>query len=381
MMGGVSYRRMPDGTQVSLLGFGCMRLPRLYEDRQDIDAKAAQEMIDYAIAQGINYFDTAWPYHQGMSEPFLGEALSKHPRDSFFLASKLPTWDINCAEDVDRIFNQQLERCRVDHFDFYLIHNFVAEYFEREENCRIYQKLLKKKRAGQIRYLGFSFHDVPKVLEQVADKYAWDFAQIQLNYLDWELQNAKRQYEILESRSIPVIVMEPVRGGALASLSEPALKLLHEANPEQSPASWALRFAASFPGVLTVLSGMSDFAQVKENIQTMSAPSPLTEADRELLERVCTAYLSAGTIPCTGCRYCMDCPAGVDIPKVFAIYNQYCIFHQQLAFERTYGYLTDRQKASACVDCKSCVPRCPQGIDIPARLREVADAIANLPQD
>ena len=210
----------------SILGFGTMRLPKLYPDKADIDYEKGEKMIDYAYAHGVNYFDTAYPYHEQMSEAFIGHALKKYPRDSFYLADKLPGWLVNTREDVDRIFEQQLDRCQVDYFDFYLCHALNKEAFKTYEKLDIYDMLAQRKADGQIRHLGFSFHDTPEALEYIIDKYPWDFVQIQLNYLDWERQDAKRQYEICQSRGIPCVIMEPVRGGTLATLSEESAAVL-----------------------------------------------------------------------------------------------------------------------------------------------------------
>ncbi len=229
----------------------------------------------------------------------------------------------------------------------------------------------RKKKEGKIRHLGFSFHDRPELLTRIVEEHEWDFAQIQLNYLDWELQNAARQYEILTDHGLPVVVMEPVRGGTLATLSESACQILRAADPSASPASWAIRFAASLPNVMTVLSGMSNMEQVQDNVATMNAFFPLTEREREVLAEALHAFKLASTIPCTGCRYCMDCPAGVDIPGVFATYNQYCITKNAIAFETGYDVLGAEHQASHCVNCKACLPKCPQHIAIPDRLREI----------
>ena len=366
------------GEKISLLGFGCMRLPKLYDDKQDIDEILAQKMIDYAIENGINYFDTAYPYHEGMSETFIGKALKKYPRESFHLTTKMPVWLVQNEDDTERIFNEQLEKCQVDYFDFYLMHNLNEEHFENAEKHHVYDFLKQKKAEGKIRHLGFSFHDSVELLESIVKTHKWDFAQIQLNYLDWDLQNAKRQYEILSENNLPVIVMEPVRGGALATLSESAIAILKSENPDASPASWAIRYAASFPNVLTVLSGMSNFEQVKDNIQTISDFEPLSEKEREVLQKALTAYRASGTIPCTGCRYCMDCPAGVDIPKVFSAYNQYCISKNANVLKITYQILGEEKQEHHCVNCKKCVPKCPQKIDIPKHMIEIKETISKL---
>lgn len=354
----------------SILGFGAMRLPKLYADKEDIDYEKAEKMIDYAYAHGVNYFDTAYPYHAQMSEAFVGHALKKYPRDSFYLADKLPGWLVEKREDVDRIFEQQLERCQVEYFDFYLCHALNKEAFKNYEKLDIYDMLAQRKADGQIRHLGFSFHDTPEALEYIIDKYSWDFVQIQLNYLDWERQDAKRQYEICQSRGIPCVIMEPVRGGTLAALSEESAAVLKAADPSASIASWAIRFAASLPGVMTVLSGMTTMEQVVDNVKTMGDFKPLSEEEAAVLDKAKKIFLENTLIPCTGCRYCMDCPAGVDIPEMFKVYNNYLLGKNANGFIQAYEKMED-SNAEFCVSCGNCMKHCPQSIKIPTLMEEI----------
>jgi predicted aldo/keto reductase-like oxidoreductase len=362
---------------ISLLGFGCMRLP-LKENSDEVDKVKGQEMVDYAIAHGINYFDSAYMYHEGQSEAFIGEALEKYPRESFNLATKMPVVFVTSEADVERIFEEQLRKCRVDYFDFYLLHNLGEDHLRKVKAYRIYEIIKEKQRQGKIRHLGFSFHDRPEILDKIVKKYEWDFAQIQLNYMDWELQDARQQYKILNDKGIPVVVMEPVRGGALATLSEKALEIFKEENPQVSPASWALRFAASLPGVMTVLSGMSNLAQMQENIQTIENFQPLSKHEYTVIENALAAYRSSATIQCTACRYCMDCPEGIDIPKVLAVYNNYLIGKSNnrrmndFVFEMEYQLLGNDKQAHHCVACNQCAAHCPQHIDIPQWMDTVA---------
>jgi predicted aldo/keto reductase-like oxidoreductase len=275
---------------------------------------------------------------------------------------------------VERIFNEQLAKCRTEYFDFYLLHNISRGHLQLAETCRVYEQLKEKQRQGRIRRLGFSFHDRPELLREVTEKYDWDFAQIQLNYMDWDLQNAKEEYSILADRGIPVNVMEPVRGGALASLCEASLRIFKEANPAASAASWALRFAASLPGVLVVLSGMSDMSQMRDNVSTMEHFKPLSADEYAVIEKALTAFKASAAIPCTGCRYCVgspDCPAGVDIPRVLGIYNNYLLGKANRApmndfrFDMEYNILGEEKQAQHCVQCNRCAERCPQHIEIP----------------
>lgn len=364
------------GLDVSLLGYGCMRFPTLDGQDARIDEPAAQALIDRALERGVNYFDTAYPYHGGMSEGCLGRALARHPRGSFYLADKLPCWKVKTPQETEALFEEQLERCGVDYFDFYLAHALSVEHYADFEAAGSYEVLERRKAEGKIRRLGFSFHDSPALLERILSEHQWDFVQIQLNYLDWTLQSAKEQYEIIVSHGLPVIVMEPVRGGALAKLSDKACAILKAAAPERSAASWAIRYAASLPGVMTVLSGMSNTAQLEDNLASLSPLVPLSDAERAVLQDALAAYLGAGTIPCTGCRYCMDCPAGVDIPKSFAMYNQFKLDGRTGHLLNSYNYMGAAHQPERCVSCGACRSKCPQHIDIPNRLAEVAQAIS-----
>ena len=357
--------------QISLLGFGCMRLPKIDPEKSDIDKTKAQEMIDYAYAHGVNYYDTAYPYHEGKSELFVGEALKKYPRESFHLASKMPVWLVEKPEDTLKYFEEQLKKCQVEYFDFYLCHALNLDRLEIIQKNHIFETLQKEKEVGRIKHLGFSFHGSVEALDKIAHAYPWDFAQIQLNYYDWDMQNAQQEYKILEDLGMPVVIMEPVRGGALNTLCPEALEMLKKADPKASPASWAIRFAASLPGVLTVLSGMTAMEHVTDNVATVDEFKPLTEEERELLFKVADVYKKSKTVPCTGCRYCMDCPAGVDIPAVFKIYNQYCTTENKAAFVADYDALGESKQAHNCVACRQCCSQCPQSIDIPARMEDV----------
>jgi predicted aldo/keto reductase-like oxidoreductase len=358
------------GMDISRLGFGMMRLP-LMPGTQKIDEEQTREMVKLAFEGGVNYFDTAYPYHQGLSEPFIGAALKKYPRESYNLVTKLFIPALKEESDIDRIFNEQLDRCKVDYFDFYLAHALNAERFELIERLHVFERLSEFKAQGKIRHIGFSFHDTPEVLERILAAHDWEFAQIQLNYLDWELQNAERQYELIEQKGIQCTIMEPVRGGMLAVLTPEAIECFKQADPNASAASWAIRFAASKKNVLTVLSGMTNLDHVTDNVNTIENFRPLTKEDEAVIESALAAYRKAVTIPCTGCRYCMDCPSGVDIPKVFAAYNRYATSRSRAMFDKLYLELAEVERAESCVACGSCLPKCPQHIDIPAKMKEI----------
>ena len=371
------------GRQISLLGFGLMRLPRISQGSFDIDEEASAKLIDYAIENGVNYFDSAYTYRG--SEAFAGRALSKYPRESYNLATKCPPWKLKNAGDFERIFDESRERCQTDYFDYYLVHNMAeeskraalnSEYYEKFRHLGMYEMLQKKKAEGKIRNIGFSFHGTIALMQKLVDNYEWDFAQIQLNYIDWKDIDAKRQYEMLTERGIPIVVMEPLRGGALAELSKDAAGILKAARPDDSMASWGIRYAASPPNVITVLSGMNTMEQLTDNIATMSHFQPVTYTEKELLEKAAAAYKQTGAIPCTACGYCEPCPHGVDIPRIFSVYNHYRIVKFRIPFDNGYATLDEKSKASNCAQCGECMGKCTQHIDIPGYMHEI-DAFAN----
>jgi predicted aldo/keto reductase-like oxidoreductase len=371
------------GRDISLLGFGLMRLPLKSKKASDVDYETGDRMIGRAIDMGVNYFDTAWVYHEGESERFAGYALSKYPRDKYCLATKMPPWLLESPGDMERIFSEQLKKCRVEYFDFYLLHNIGGQTYDISLKYGVYEFLKKKKDAGYIRNLGFSVHDSPAHLEKILEGWEWDFGQIQLNYIDWKAIDAESMYNSLVLRKIPVVIMEPVRGGVLANLGEKAAGILREADPSASQASWAIRYAASLPGVLTVLSGMSDPAQLEDNLKTMIDFRAISGDERKIIERAAAAYRASGTISCTGCGYCMDCPSGVDIPRVFAAYNHFRTVRASgnetmanITFRNTYRTLNESQKAHNCVSCGKCAEHCPQGLEIPKLMKDISDFAA-----
>ncbi|MDR1086530.1 MAG: aldo/keto reductase [Deltaproteobacteria bacterium] len=365
--------------EISLLGFGLMRLPRLNPESPAINYPAAEEMIDLALENGVNYFDTGWFYHDGLSEPFAGQALSRHPRNSYYLATKLPAWLAGSLDEAKKIFSEQLSRLKTDRLDFYLFHNLTPLSLEIIGRLGLYDYLAGLKEEKVIGRLGFSMHAHPGHLKTVLDRYRFDFGQIQLNYVDWESLQAREMYGLLQSRGLPVAVMEPVRGGGLSSLPPAAAGKLRRLEPEASQASWALRFAASLPGVMTVLSGMSTLEQLKDNLKTFNDFKPLSlEEQSFLLGDIVSDFQLANAVPCTGCRYCMDCPSGVNIPLNFACYNEYRFRASQdparesVFFGLYYATLTEPEKAANCVGCGECQSRCPQNIEIPDLMKEIS---------
>ena len=359
------------GLTVPLLGFGMMRMPRIDPAKPDIDYAKAEKQIARAMEAGVNYFDTAYFYHGGLSERCAGDLLSKYPRDSYYLVSKMPVRALKKEADVERIWNEQLARCKTDYFDFYLVHNLNKDRWNDTIRFHVYEFLKKKQAEGKIRKLGFSFHDEPEVLETIAKAHPWDFAQIQLNYLDWTLYRSKEQYEILTKLGIPVTIMEPLRGGALATLNPEASAILKQARPDVSVASWAFRYAASLPNVMVVLSGMTLIEHLEDNIRTFTDFKPLTDEERQVIDKALAAYRKSGAVPCTACRYCTPCPVGVDIPRIFGLYNHYKTTGNFQHFRLVYDKMAADEKASACVGCGACLKKCPQKINIPAELKKI----------
>lgn len=377
--------------QLSRLGLGNMRLPTVGENGA-IDQTKARELIEYAYEHGINYFDTAYRYHGGESELLVGKVLRQFPRDSWYLATKMPGHMMRYENgkyeffgllagrpglSPSQIFEEQLLKCGVDYFDFYLLHNLceTAYAFYTDEDIGIVEYLLEQKKAGRIRHLGFSAHGRAETIENFLNwKDCFEFAQIQLNYLDWTLQDAGRKYEVLTKHGVPVVVMEPCRGGKLATLSDEAGAVLKAAKPDASIASWAFRFLQSLPNVQLVLSGMTTMEQLKENIETFSKEEPTTDAEIELLRQVVAEMVD--TVPCTACRYCCeDCPQGLDIPKLISMYNE-SRFENPFTLAYTLGSMREAELPSACVGCGACAALCPQAIDIPDVMKKFAETQA-----
>jgi len=363
-------KRSINNQDVSLLGMGCMRLPKV-DGTDEIDVKKTEEMIDFAYKNGINYFDTAYPYHNGNSEIVIGNILKKYPRNSFCLADKMPIWDCKTLEDAKAIFNKQLEKCQVEYFDFYLCHAMNLERHEIYKKLGVYEYLSEMKKIGKIRYLGFSYHDAPQNIIPIADELSWDFAQIQFNYLDVDIQDCVRQYDELTKRNISVVVMEPVRGGTLANVCEPAEMLFKNYRPNNSVASWALRFVAKFSNIKVILSGMSNMEQLTDNINTFTNYEELNEEELEIINKAKKEILGNDFIPCTGCRYCLPCPFGVAIPKIFSIFNNYGINKDIERFKKNIASLDEAMLPKNCKKCKKCIKECPQHINIPEQLEKI----------
>ncbi|MDD2293633.1 MAG: aldo/keto reductase [Bacteroidales bacterium] len=379
--------------QVSMLAFGMMRLPMTGENV--IDEELAQQLVDYAYAHGVNYFDTAWNYISGTSEPFTGKALKKYPRETLRIATKMPSWLIDSLETGKKTFQTQLDRLQTTYIDYYLLHALSSkEQFENAyQKTGVLEYLKGEKAAGRIRHLGFSFHGDMDSLEYILNSNEWDFVQIQLNYYDWDL-GAKEQYETLHAKGIPIMVMEPCRGGMLAKLTPDAEKILKQKNPDSSIASWAFRYCASLPGVLTILSGMNVLDHVKDNIHTLSNEfKPLDVDEKQALEQAVAIFKKTRPVRCTACRYCMPCPKGVLIPDIFAFYND-CVNDsvvpdldapdtkefrkRKKEFMERYAKIPEAGLPEHCVRCQKCVRMCPQHINIPDELSRIAALVESV---
>lgn len=408
----MSMRADAHGQQVSLLGFGMMRLPvegggdlRSNPDAK-LDQEAINQLVDYAIEHGVNYFDTAPVYLKGMSEEATGIALSRHPRDKWLVATKLSNFRNWTPEASLKMYHESFEKLQVDHIDYYLLHSFggvsdgKSDFEKRFVDNGMLEFLLKEREAGRIRNLGWSFHGEQSEFDKVValhDKYHWDFAQIQMNYVDWhyaheiepENVNAEHLYNSLAERNIPIVIMEPLLGGRLGTLNEHMASLLKQQNPDRSLASWAFRHLAMFPHILTALSGMNLMEHLQDNIRSCSPAEPLSEADMALLDRVADEFAHFPAIPCTNCQYCMPCPYGLDIPKIFEHYNK-CLSEGNVVSEGTVeqrefrrarkAFLTSYdasvsrlRQADHCIDCGECLKHCPQHIQIPQKMHIIED--------
>ncbi len=373
------YRDFQD-MKLSGLGMGAMRLPVIDGDDSRIDETKTQAMVDYAMEQGVNYYDTAWGYHDGHSETVMGKALSRYPRESYYLATKFPGYDLSNMDKVEEIFEKQLEKCGVEYFDFYLFHNVCEMNIDAylDEKYGIHEYLMKQKKAGRIRHLGFSAHGNLDVMKRFLDAYGRDmeFCQIQLNYLDWTFQGAKEKVELLKEWNIPVWVMEPLRGGKLAKLADEDEKTLKALRPEENIPAWAFRFLQSVPGVTMVLSGMSNLQQMQENIRTFAEDKPLNEKEMDTLLQIADKMVKKIVLPCTACHYCTShCPQGLPIPDLLALYNEHCFTEGGFIAPMALAAYPPEKLPSACIGCRSCEAVCPQQIKISEAMADFAQKL------
>jgi len=361
--------------KVSALGFGAMRLPVINNEQTNIDEPEAIRMIRYAIDHGVNYLDTAYPYHGGNSERIVGRALKEGYREKMKLATKLPVRMCESADDFDRFFNEQLERLDTDKIDFYLLHGLNGRSWPKVRDMGILRWAEEKMAAGKFDYLGYSFHDELSAFKEIVDAYDWTFCQVQYNYMDIETQAGRKGVEYAANKGLAIVVMEPLRGGKLGKQPEPVMKVWDSASQKRSPAEWALLWVLDQPEISVALSGMSTMEQVVENVQvaSRSAPGMLTDEEIKIYDRVREAYEGLSPIPCTACGYCLPCPNGVEIPRNFQIYND-AMMYEDMRIGRFYyrgGRLEDGQRADQCTECGECVEACPQEIDIPEWLKKI----------
>jgi len=363
----------------SALGFGAMRLPVLDDDSGKIDEPEATRMLRYAIDHGVNYVDTAYPYHKGASEVFLGRALQDGYRERVKLATKLPSWLIEAPEHLDRYLNEQLERLQTDHIDFYLLHGLNEKNWPKLRDVNVLRWAEGAMADGRIHHLGFSFHDRYEVFQEIVDAYdRWTFCQIMYNYMDEEHQAGTRGLEYAADKGLAVVGMEPIRGGQLAkTVPQPIQELWDTAPRKRTPADWALQWVWNHPKVSVVLSGMSTMEHVRQNVvsASQSGPGALTEDELALVARVRDEYRDLCPIPCTDCKYCLPCPSGVNIPRIFEIYNEAMIYNDLRGGRMRYGWLEEGERANLCTECGQCLELCPQQIEIPEWLAKAHELL------
>lgn len=358
------------GIETSLLGFGCMRFPTTKEGK--IDEPEAERMLDKAIAEGVNYIDTAYPYHGGESELVVGRVLKKYDRNSFYLATKLPCWEVHKTEDIDRLFQEQLDKLQTEYIDFYLMHALNRGSFDDMVKLGCIEKLEQFQREGKIKYLGFSFHDGYDAFEYILNYRDWDFCQIQLNYMDTEEQAGMKGYALAEKKKVPLVIMEPIKGGSLAAFAEDITEIFRKLDDKASVASYALRWVGSLPNVKVILSGMSTMDQVEDNLKTFADFKPLNEQEKKTIDEIVTLINSRVQNGCTGCRYCMPCPAGVNIPGCFSAWNRYHMYQNYNVVRWQWETeLGEKQQAKNCVQCGKCEQSCPQKLSIREDLKKV----------
>lgn len=370
------------GENTKKLGFGLMRLPELSESGRfgKIDIELTKKMVDYFLSEGFTYFDTAWMYCESKSEDAAGEALvSRHKRDEFTLATKLHCGFFNNEEEREKIFKTQLEKTRVDHFDYYLLHDLGEDHYKKYQKFGCFEWLADKKKAGYVKHMGFSYHDRAELLDRILTEHPEvEFVQLQLNYLDWESEaiQSRKCYEVCVKHSKPVIVMEPVKGGSLATLADDVASIFKAARPEKSVASWAMRWVGSLDNCKVILSGMSNEEQVEDNIATFTNFEPLSEQEQAVVSEVAAAIRARTFVGCTKCKYCMPCPFGVNIPRNFAMMNQFMMYNNQSSMDWTWKDMGEEKNAAACKNCGKCEAVCPQHIAIREKLAEIAAHMA-----
>ena len=362
--------------EVSLLGFGAMRLPAPNNDPAGIDEAEAIRMIRYAIDQGVNYIDTAYVYHGMQSEIVVGKALADGYREKALVATKMPFWIMKGPEDMGTILDEQLEKLAVDCIDMYLVHGIDDDRWNTVKDWGIWDFLEKQRAIGKIRFIGFSFHgDSPEVFKDILDKYPWDFCQLQINYMDKDIQAGVEGYNHAVAKGVPIVVMEPLKGGSLTDIMPPSIQKYWDGlGSKRSPAEWALRWVANLPGVLTILSGMSTMAQVEENVRVLSDADigMLTEEELAVIDKVAEEYNKLIAFPCTACKYCMPCTEGISIPQIMDFRNSYNLYGNNIKIQNEYKMFV-KTKASACSACGKCENECPQHLEITRAMKETVE--------
>ena len=378
----MNYRTIEKtGDKVSLLGFGAMRLPVINDDNSKVDEAEAIRMIRTAIDRGVNYVDTAYVYHDGFSEVAVGKALKDGYREKVFLADKLPIWLARTEEDINKLFETQRRRLETDCIDMYLIHSLSADSWKHTKKLNTLTHLEKLKAEGKIKYIGFSFHDDFDAFQEILESYPWDFCQIQLNYMDADFQAGVKGLKLAASKGIPVMIMEPLKGGKLTDVLPQSIKNYWAGAPvKRTPAEWALRWVADFPEVLTILSGMSVMGQVEENIRILNdaEPNSLTDKEQEIIKRVADEYNKLIPYSCTACRYCMPCPANINIPNIIERYNDYHVYEGNEKIKMDFNlWVPVKGRPSVCKVCRACEEHCPQHLpvsDIMGKAKEIFEA-------
>lgn len=371
----MQYRKFTnDNLKVSLLGFGCMRFPVIDGDNSKIDEKLSEEMLEYAIGRGVNYIDTAYNYHGGNSEAFVGNFLKKNNlRDKIYLASKSPVWLVEEYDDFEKLLDEQLEKLQTDYIDFYLLHSLHKKVYDKIESLNVFKFLDEAKKKGKIKYAGFSFHDELPLFKKIIDAYPWDFCLIQLNYMDTEMQAGLKGLEYAASKGIDVVIMEPIKGGKLASPSEEIKEIWSKNEIERTPAEWALRWLFNYEEISLVLSGMSTLNHVKENIRIANEGSPnsLTDKELSLISQVKEVYIEKVKVGCTSCEYCQPCPTDVAISDIFGLYNNMYVYDTVENSKKSYKQLVENSKdVSKCVECGACEQICPQHLKVISLLKD-----------
>ena len=375
----MKYREMgKTGLTTSLLGYGCMRFPTLEDGR--INREEATKLLLKAYDNGVNYFDTAYPYHNGESERFVGDFFEATGlRDKVYLATKLPLWKVETLDDAKNIFEEQLSHLKTDHIDFYLLHACNRERFEKMAALGVPELLAEYKKEGRIKNLGFSFHDNFDAFKYILEYRDWDFCQIQLNYMDTDTQAGMAGYELAKEKGVPMVIMEPAKGGSLTMFAPDIRKLFTDAAPDKSVASWAFRWVGSLDNVKVVLSGMTAMDQLDDNLKTFADFEPLSEEEKKVVDNVVTSVKNRVNVGCTACRYCQPCPGGVNIPRIFRLWNEFGMYNNAGHIKWAYTKeMPEAERVSNCLECGVCESQCPQNIEIREKLKEAEACFMSL---